>query len=55
MCVEEEKERKILQVQNLVDMKNVEVTRAPGVGGKGLPLVVNLHAGVGGVSEPVVA
>jgi hypothetical protein len=54
MCGEE-KEKRVLQVQNLVGMKNVEVTRATGVGERGLPLVVNLRGGVGGVSEPVVA
>jgi hypothetical protein len=53
----EEKERRVFQAQNLGDTISVEavVMRAAGVGVKGLPLVVNLHAGVGGVSEPVVA
>jgi hypothetical protein len=54
MCGEE-KERRVLQVQNLVGMKNVEVTRAAGVGERGLHPVANLHEGVGEVSEPVVA
>jgi hypothetical protein len=54
MC-DDQKERRVLQPPNLVDMKSVEVMRATGVGGKGLPLVVNLHEGVGGDSEPVVA
>jgi hypothetical protein len=54
MC-DEEKGRRALQVQSLVGMTNAEVTRATGAGGKGLPLVANLHEGVGGVSEPAVA
>jgi hypothetical protein len=52
---DEEKERRIFQAQNLVDMTNVEVMRAIGVGERVLPLVVSLHAGVGVGSEPVVA
>jgi hypothetical protein len=53
MC--DEKERRVFQAQNLVVTTSVEVTRATGVGGRGLPLVVSLHGGVGVGSEPVVA
>jgi hypothetical protein len=52
MC-DEEKERNVFQVQNLVGTTSVQVMRAPGVGEKGLPLVVNHREGVVGVSEPV--
>jgi len=51
---DKQKERRVFQAQNLVDMTNVEVTRTTGVGGRVLPLVVSLHAGVGVGSEPVV-
>jgi hypothetical protein len=52
---DEEKERRVFQAQNLVVTTNVEVMRATGVGGRDLPLVASLHAGVGVGSEPVVA